>query len=410
MSSPSSADTPHARLEAGTPGFRRANVAMFIAGFATFAMLYAPQPVLPELAERFAIGPAAASLAVSAGTGAMALMLIPASVLSDRFGRQALMKWSLTLAALIATASAFVNDFTQLLVLRALLGATLAGVPAAAMAYLGEEVSPSALGRAMGLYIGGNALGGMSGRVFGAIIADLGSWRIALATLGVLGIAAAIAFWRALPPSTHFRARPVSPRAIAHDARAIFADGHLRALFACAFLLMGAFFGLYNYIGFRLMAPPFGLGQTVIGMIFLLYLMGSLSSAWAGRLSDHYGRSNVMWWMIIVALGGLATTLSSHLVLVVLGVALFTFGYFGAHSTASGWVGRRSQERRALASALYLSAYYLGSSLIGSLTGFAWDHGGWPGLTVAVTACLTAALGLALWLRAATRRERAHAR
>src|SRR5690606_32966129 len=73
------------RLVAGSPAFRRANLAMFVGGYASFAMLYATQPLLPQLAADFAVGAAASSLAVSAGTAAMAVMLIPASVLSDRF-------------------------------------------------------------------------------------------------------------------------------------------------------------------------------------------------------------------------------------------------------------------------------------------------------------------------------------
>ena len=390
------------QIEAASRSFRRANIALFIGGFATFALLYATQPLLPELAREFAVGPAWSSLAVSAGTGAMALLLIPASLLSDHYGRVLLMKWSLALAAIIGLAGAFVTDFTQLIVLRALLGAALAGLPAAAMAYLGEEISPNAQGRAMGLYIAGNALGGMSGRVLGGLFADIGSWRWALALLGVLGIAAAIAFWRALPASRHFHPRSIALRAVLADIRAIFADSHLRWLFAVGFLLMGAFFGLYNYVGFRLEAPPFNLAQSAIGAIFLLYLVGSLSSAWAGRLSDHYGRRNVMWVMVVAALLGLATTQSDHLFILILGIALYTFGYFGAHSTASGWVGRRAGERRALASALYLSAYYLGSSVVGSLTGIAWDRHGWNGLTLAISAYLFIALGLALWLRKMT--------
>lgn len=390
-------------IEADTPAFRRANLALFIGGFATFALLYATQPLLPELAREFGVGAALSSLAVSAGTGAMALMLIPASLLSDRFGRVRLMKWSLALAAVIALAGAFVTDFTQMVVLRALLGAALAGLPAAAMAYLGEEISPNAQGRAMGLFIAGNALGGMSGRVLGGLLADFGSWRLALTVLGIIGVGAAIAFWRALPASHQFRVRSVSPRAILADARVIFADSHLPWLFVSGFLLMGAFFGLYNYAGFRLEAPPFNLAQSAIGAIFLLYLLGSLSSAWAGRLSDRFGRHNVLWAMIVVALFGLATTQFDHLAVIILGIALYTFGYFGAHSTASGWVGRRAGERRALASALYLSAYYLGSSLVGTFSGLAWDGGGWIGLTLAVGGCLLAALGLALWMRAKTR-------
>lgn len=402
--SDSSAPAGTGPVEAGTPAFRRANAALFIGGFATFALLYATQPLLPELAREFGTGPARASLSVSAGTGAMALMLIPASLLSDRYGRTRLMKISLALAALIALASAFVSDFTQMVVLRALLGATLAGLPAAAMAYLGEEIAPNAQGRAMGLYIAGNALGGMSGRVFGGVLADLGSWQLALGVLGVLGLGAALAFWQILPASQGFRARSISPAAITADIRRIFSDSHMPWLFACAFLLMGAFFGLYNYTGFRLEAPPHALSQSALGAIFLLYLLGSLSSAGAGRLADRHGRHKVMGGMILLTLIGLGITQFDALAAIILGIALFTIAYFGAHTTASSWVGQRAGERRALASALYLSAYYLGSSLIGSFTGLAWDAGGWLGLSLALGACLLIALLLSAWLWATTLR------
>lgn len=386
-------------LQAGTRPYRRANQAMFWGGFATFAMLYGTQPMLPLLSNTFGVAPATASLAVTAGTGALALMLIPASVLSDRFGRERLMKFSLAAAAVIALLSAMVSDFTQLLVLRALLGAVLAGLPAAAMAYLGEEMEPKSLGRAMGLYIGGNALGGMSGRVLAALITDLSSWRVALAVLGILGCLAAVAFWRMLPASRHFRRRAVGVRALLKDVAAIARDPGLPWLFVTAFVLMGAFVGLYNYLAFRLGEAPFFLGQTAVGAFFLLYLVGSWSSAWAGRLADRIGRRNVLWIMVVVTAVGLAITVSDRLILVVAGVALFTFGYFAAHATASGWVGRRAQERRALAAALYLCSYYLGGSLIGSLAGIAWGFERWHGVVGVLAVCVAIAFAVALYLR-----------
>ncbi len=386
-------------LDAGTLQFRRANLAMFVGGFATFAMLYGTQPLLPLLSRTFEVTPAEASLSVSLGTAALALMLVPASIVSDRFGRQALMKTTLVLAAVIATASAFVTDFTQLLVLRALLGAVLAGLPAAAMAWLGEEITPSAQGQAMGLYIAGNALGGMSGRFIAAAITDFSSWRVALAALGLLGALAAAVFWRQLPPSRHFRPRAAAPSRIFADMRVIYSDAGLPWLFLTAFLMMGAFVGLYNFLGFRLEAPPFSLGQTALGALFLLYLLGTWSSAWAGRLADRFGRRNVLWIMVVTTGAGLAATLADQLSVVIAGVALFTFGYFGAHTTASGWVGRRAQERRALAAALYLCSYYFGASVIGTLSGMAWKAGGWTGLLAMLGACIAGSLALALWLR-----------
>ena len=387
------------RLEAGTDGYRRANLAMFVAGFACFAMLYGTQPMLPLLVEYFDVSPATASLSVSAGTIALAAMLIPASLLSDRFGRQRVMRWSLVAAAVFATLSALVTDFAQLLVLRGLLGLAIAGVPAAAMAYLGEEIAPNAQGRAMGLYIAGNAFGGMSGRVVSAALADFGDWRIALAGLGLLGVLAAMLFCRNLPPSHNFRVRSLALSALWRDVGAIYSDRGLPWLFVTAFLLMGAFVGFYNFLGFRLVAAPFELAPVWIGAIFLTYMIGSAASAWAGRLADRYGRRNVLWAMTAIALAGLLTTLLDHLWPIALGLALFTFGFFGAHSIASGWVGRRAGERRALGAAIYLSSYYLGGSIVGSATGLAWAAHAWPGVVGLLTACIIAVLLVSLRLR-----------
>lgn len=392
---------PNQRLVAGSPAFRHVNVAMFFGGFASFAMLYGTQPLLPLLSAQFSLDPAAASLAVSAGTAGLALALIPASVLSDRYGRESLMKFSIAAAAAVCTASAFVADFGQLLILRALLGVAIAGLPAAAMAYLAEEIAPAAQGRAMGLYIGGNALGGMSGRFLAALVTEGQSWRLALGLLGAIGVVAAVLFWRRLPASRHFRARDAAIGRILRDARVMLADPGLPWLFLIGFLLMGTFIALYNYLAYRLIEAPYRLGQSAIGAIYLLYLLGSAASALAGRLADRHGRRNVLWIMLALLAAGLLITLAAPLPAIVAGVAVSTFGFFAAHALASGWVSRRAPERPALAAALYLFGYYLGASIIGTAAGKAWSAGGWPGLVAMLGACTLVMIGAALRARRA---------
>lgn len=386
-------------LEAGTVAYRHANLAMFVGGFATFAMVYSTQPLLPLLATDFGVSAASASLTVSATAAGLALMLIPGSVVADRLGRQPVMKIALAMAAILALATAAAPDFVSLLVLRALLGAVVAGLPAAAMAYIGEEFAANAQARAMGLYIAGNALGGMSGRFVAALLTDVASWRIALGVIGLMGLLAAFVFWRGLPASRHFRPRAATPARIVGDMLAIYRDAGLPWLFLTAFLGMGAFVGLYNFLGFRLLEAPYGLGQTAIGAIFLLYLVGTWASALSGRLAERYGRRNTLWVMVTVMGSGLALTLASPLWLIIAGVGIFTFGFFAAHALASGWVGRRAGERRALASALYLSSYYLGASVIGSVAGMAWSAGHWTGLTALLGVCVLLTAAVALRLR-----------
>lgn len=390
-------ETP-SRLASGTPAFRRLNLALFAAGFSTFAILYCVQPLLPEFSQEFHVSAAVSSLSLSLSTGLLAVAMLVAGSLSDVWGRKPVMVASLFASALLTLLSAAAPNWTSLLVARMLIGITLSGLPAVAMAYVSEEVDTRSIGLAMGLFIGGNAVGGMAGRIISGVLTDLGSWRLAIGLIGVVGLASAVAAWRSLPASTHFQPRSACPAELLRSLGEHLRDPGLRALFAEAFLLMGGFVTVYNYLGYRLTEAPYALSQSAIGAIFSAYLIGTASSAWIGALAGRLGRRRVLWAMIAIMLAGVALTVFHHLALILAGIAAVTFGFFGAHSIASSWVGNRALTGKAQASALYLFCYYAGSSAIGTLGGVFWTYGGWFGVSALVTSLLVAALALAIWL------------
>jgi len=372
---PSTAMSAH--LMRGTAGYRRATLALFCAGFATFALLYCVQPLLPLLAAHFAVSAAASSLVLSLTTLSLALCLLVSGALAESWGRKPVMAAALGLASVLGIACAWVESWDSLLLLRALLGLALSGLPALAMAYVGEEFDPAALPAAMGLYIGGTALGGLLGRLLAGWLSDLGGWPLALGGIAGLGLLALALFIWLLPPSRHFHAHPLSLRGLLGNFAKHLGNPELRSLFLLAFLLMGGFVALFNYVGFRLAAAPFGLSATLIGLLFSVYLVGIFSAGWAGRLVPRFGARQVLQGGIGIMLLGVALCATPWLGAVVLGLALFTLGFFAAHAVASGQVGQRAQGAKAQASALYLCAYYLGSSLVGYVGGYVWEHAGW---------------------------------
>ena len=374
-------------LKQGTRAYTQATLALFCAGFATFALLYCVQPLLPLLAEEFAVSAATSSLALSLTTMSLALCLLVSGALAESWGRKPVRLGALGIASVLGIACAFVTSWDLLLLFRALLGLALSGLPALAMAYVGEEFDPQALPAAMGLYIGGTALGGLLGRLLAGLLSDLGGWHWALGGIGVLGVLALISFAWLLPPSRHFHAQPLSVRGLLNNFAMHLHNRDLRCLFSLAFLLMGGFVALFNYVAFRLAAAPFNLSSTVIGMLFTVYLMGILSAGWAGRLVPRFGARQVLQSGIGIMLVGVLLCASTHLFAVVIGLGLFTLGFFAAHAVASGQVGQRANGAKAQASALYLCAYYLGSSVVGYAAGYVWQHFGWLPL-LGVLACL----------------------
>ena len=383
----------------GTPLFRRTNLALFAAGIATFGLLYCVQPLMPEFSKTFGVNAAGAALSLSLTTGVLAFAMLIAGAVSDAWGRKSVMTVSLLASSLLVLATAAVRDWHMLLVLRTLLGLTLSGLPAVAMTYLSEEMHPQSIGLGMGLYISGNAIGGMGGRLVAGVLADFVGWRAGVGAVGAIGLAAGLVFWRSLPPSRHFAVQPFEWRVLRDRFAGVFRDAGLPWLFAEGFLLLGAFVTVYNFIGYRLLAPPYGLSQAVVGLIFSVYLIGTFSSAWMGHLAGKLGRRKVLWTAFALMLAGVLLTLTSPLVLIVLGIVAITFGFFGGHSIASSWVGRRAGAAKAQASSMYLFSYYMGSSLAGASGGLFYASYGWNGVAAFVGLLVIGGLSIAWRLR-----------
>lgn len=375
------ADADPPRHRKGSRAFVRISLAMFSAGLATFTTLYCVQALLPALAAHFALSPATASLAVSVSTAALAVGVLPLTALSEAIGRTPMMTASLFGSAAAGILAAFSPNFAVLLVLRALQGLALAGLQAVAMTYLAEELHRESLGFSMGLFIAGNGFGGMCGRLLAALVSDMAGWRWALGVVGVIALACSVVFRLTVLPSAQFRPRPLRFGALAGSIARACTDTGLLRLYAIGVLAMSGLVTVYNYLGFRLLGAPFALPGSIVGLIFVAYLAGSVSSTTAGRLADRFGRQRTLWLAAIVMLAGVALLVPDELAIVVVGLVVLTVGFFAVHALASGWVGARSATLGVQGSAVYLCCYYLGSSVGGSVGGIAFGSGGWQATT-----------------------------
>ena len=394
-----SSNSSSSHIEYGSSAFKAVLFSLFLAGFAIFSSLYCVQPMMPILADYFQVSPTQSSFPLSFSTIALAVGLIFTGLISDRFGRKPIMVWSLFSVSVLLLLSAILPIWSVFLTTRVMIGLTVSGVAAVAMTYIGEEIAEKDIGFAMGLYISGTAIGGMGGRLIAGVLVDFISWQSATLLIGILNLCIAGLFYYLLPASQHFKAYPIKLNRFKNSFRHNLADPKLRVLFLQGFILMGCFVSVFNYLSYRLIQAPFELSHVWIGVISITYLAGIYSSPRAAYWGRHYGKFRILAAMILMMLVGLALMLINQLVIVFIGLLIFTFSFFAAHSTASSWVSIQSLQYRAVGSSLYLFCYYLGSSVLGSSSGLVWENYGWIGLTVFIAALLLTGLSFSLKLR-----------
>jgi predicted MFS family arabinose efflux permease len=379
----------------GSAAYRKILAGLAFAGVATFAQLYSTQAVLPMMAADLQVTAAEAALTISLATVGLAVTVLPWSFLADRIGRVRAMMWGISAATVLGLLVPLATSFPMLLGLRMLEGMALGGIPAIAIAYLNEEVDKAHAALAAGTYVAGTTLGGLAGRLAAGLAGELWGWRAAALAVSVLAAVAAVLFLVLVPQARGFKAAAAGGfrgalRTLAGHGR----NPRLLALYVQAFLLMGGFVAVYNYLGFRLSGEPFGLPATLISLIFLAYLSGTVSSRWAGGLAARFGRRTVLISGTVLMVAGLALTLTQLLALIMAGLLLFTAGFFAAHSIGAGWTGAIATTGRAQAASLYNLAYYLGSSVIGWAGGLVFQSLGWTALALTVIglACTTAVI------------------
>jgi len=386
---------------------RRVTLAVAAAGISSFALLYAPQPVLPQLAAQFHLDPGGASLAVSVATGALALAVLPIAVLSEVVGRRPVILTSVIASVVLGLLLPLAPSYSVFLVLRAIQGVAIAGFPGVAAAYLVEQLGRKGVAAAVGAMIAGNTVGGMAGRLVSGFTASPLGWHGALAAVAAVALVCAVITVVALPASPGYRGTfttarrqqrsPDTPGRVIAGLKAAVASRVLLAQYAVGMLAMGSFVALYNAAGFRLTGKPLDLSPAIASLVFLAYAVGSVSSSMAGKTVARFGRVRTVVVGLLTTIAGAALTISDFLPLVVLGFLVLTGGFFAAHAVANGWAAAEAPENaRGQVAGLYTLSYYLGSSVGGTAGAVIYGQAGWTWLIVYTAVLLTLAMAAVL--------------
>jgi YNFM family putative membrane transporter len=371
------------------------------AAAAMFTAMYSTQAILPELGREFDVSPSQTGLTVSVVIGALAVGAWFWGPLSDRIGRRASLVLSSAVLVLPSIGLAVAPSFGVLLALRVAQGLCMPGLLTVGVPYVTEAFTERIGTRAMGLYVSSLVAGGLVGRVGVALLTAVTSWRVALAAVAALPLAATLVMRRSLPPET---AAPSSAGLSLRTLRAMLSNRALVAATLTGSAMFFSFMGIFSYIDFRLERPPFDLSPAVIGLVFVLWAMGVVGPL-AGRLAGRHGWRIVALAGLLSAASGITLSLIATLPVVVVGLALVTLGNFTTVTAAQLGVAGATDHDRGLASAMYFSSYYVAGALGAYVPGLAWQSWQWTGVWALVIGAYAVGLTALLTSVAAGRRR-----
>lgn len=362
--------------------FWRIVIGLGIASVLIFAAMYGMQPLLPVFVQQFHVSVSTASLAMSINTVGLILGLIVLGFYSDRLGRSIFVKVSILLTAVLFIPMFLTNSFTIILVLRFLQGFAMAGVLAAALAYINEEVHERAVSFATALYISFNGTGGMLGRFVTGYLAERWSWELSLQLLTIGGVVIFIFLLFVLPKSVYFEP---SAETIQKDLKGFgyhMKNPSLLIVFGLGIALQLSFTGMWTFLPFHLTASPFSLSLDEVSYIYFAYAFGIVGAPLAGSIAVKYGMNTVRLVGVILLALGCLLTISMKLPVLIIGYCIICLGFFSAHSLTAASVSKQATHHKGSASSLYLVSYYLGMAAGSTLITPLWQYGGWPSLAL----------------------------
>jgi YNFM family putative membrane transporter len=368
------------------------SVAVATAGFSAFVNLYSPQALLPSLAREFHVGAGEISSLMTAGTAAIAISAPFTGALADVFGRKRLISAAMFAIGVPTLIMTFMGSVPELAFWRFVQGLLLPPIFTVTVAYIGDEWPPGDVARVAGLYVSGASIGGFSGRFIPGVLADLIGWRSAIQVVALITLIAAVIVALTLPRERKFVRSDGLLSSFVQMFRHL-RDRRLIATYAIGFGVLFNFIATFTYVSFHLAAPPYLFSPTLLGMLFLTYLVSSPLLPWTGRAIAIFGRRPFVLGTIIFWIAGALLLLAPPVTIILAGLTLCAVCGMLCQTISTGYVTMTAKEGRSSAVGLYASIFYIGGSAGAYLTGFAWTAAGWAGC-VAVIVAMQAVMAL----------------
>ncbi|HEX9558931.1 MAG TPA: MFS transporter, partial [Reyranella sp.] len=323
---------------------------------------------------------------------AIALTAPFTGTIADVLGRKRVITAAMLAVVVPMAGAALAQDVQVLIAWRFVQGLLLPPVFAVTIAYIGDEWPPAQVAGVAGVYIAGSSIGGFCGRFIPGVLGDLVGWRGAFLALAGLSFMGAILVALMLPREKGF-VRSDGLRASARQMLRHLKNPQLLATYAIGFGVLFNFIAVFTYVSFHLAAPPYLFSSTLLGAIFVTYLVGTVVSPMTGWAIARLGRRRFILAVIAAWACGAVLLLAPPVSAIIAGLVLCAACGMLCQTISTGYVTAIAKDGRSSAVGLYVTSFYIGGSMGAFLPGLAWNSGGWPACIAMVIAMLA---GMAL--------------
>jgi predicted MFS family arabinose efflux permease len=367
----------------------RLRIAVILCGLCGFLDLWATQALLPFLADELHASALAVSFTVSMPPLGIVLVAPWTGVIADVIGRKRVIVAAMFGLVVPTVMVAFSTTLAAIVFWRFVQGLFVPPIFATTVAYIADEARPGESTAVTGIYTAASVGGGFLSRFLSALLADHFGWRDAFLGMALLTLCFAVATLLIMPKERGFR-RSSSIGSSMQEMLQHFRDSRLVATYCVGFCVLFTISTIFTFVGFHLAAPPYELSTAAIGLLFITYLAGVVTTSLVGRGVAVLGRLRLVQVALFGWAIGIAMTLLPSVVAVIAGLTVAAAFCFVCQAASTSYVGLTAQRGRSSAVGLYVTSYYVGGAVGGPVAGLAWTLGGWPACVACALAVLAA--------------------
>ena len=341
---------------------RRDVFLLSLAAFTSSASLRATDPLLPLIAEDYAVSTGAAAAAVTSFALAYGLLQIVCGPLGDRYGRYRTIAAAASVSALGSLACAAAPDLRSLVLARFVSGATIGAFIPLSLAWIGDTFPYAQRQGVLARFL----IGQMVGIGFGAAAAGWLAERYGWRAIFVLLAAALLLIAVLLALEARRQPRPAARAGIAQSfARMprLLAERAVRGLLVIGFSEGLLIFGALAFVALHFQRR-FGVGPGAAGTLVAVYALGGLAyAAVAPRALRRFGEIG------LATLGGGALTAgyallaaSPWVTLAALGLGAIGGGFYMFHTTLQTRLTQVAPSARGSTVALFAAFLFMGQA------------------------------------------------